>query len=53
MMNFNISKPNATTILAIVLAGCVWLLLGFSGEQQMTRVGGTMNHCTCTQRLER
>ena len=54
-MNIKISKPGDAALLVIVAAGLLWFLSGFSGEQppRMTHVGGAMNHCTCTQRLER
>lgn len=54
-MDFKSSSLNGILLWTIVAAGLFWFLAGFSGEQkpQMTQVGGKMNHCTCTQRLER
>ncbi len=54
-MNFTVSKPIATVIIVLVVAAIIWLVDGLYGKEQvhMTRVGGTMNHCTCSQRLEK
>ena len=50
------SKPHLTPLALALVAGVLLLLYEhFYGQEQirMTRVGGKMNQCTCSQRLEK
>jgi hypothetical protein len=55
-MKFVMSKPIAIDV-ALAFVAVVLLLLfdHFYGHKdvEMTRVGGTMNQCTCSERLEK
>ena len=52
--NYEYSKSNVA-VLILLIAALLLLLGGFPGERgvEMTNVGGKMNNCTCSQRLER
>jgi len=55
-MRLILSKPLASHVaLAFVVVALLLLFDHFYGRKQvqMTRVGGTMNQCTCSQRLEK
>jgi len=55
-MRFVISKPTASHLaLAIITLALILLFDGFYGHKsvEMTRVGGMMNQCTCSERLEK
>lgn len=55
-MGVILSKPIATPVaLALIVAVLLWLSDFLYGRKQveMIRVGGTMNQCTCSQRMEK
>lgn len=54
-MNLSLSKPIAGVVAVLLVAALALFLDGSYGQEQtrMTRVGGTMNQCTCTQRLDK
>lgn len=55
-MKFTFSKPIAKVVaLALLVVALLWFSDHLYGRRQveMIRVGGTMNQCTCSQRLEK
>lgn len=55
-MRLILSKPIAKPVsLALIVSALLWVSDYLYGRKQveMTRVGGTMNQCTCSQRLEK
>lgn len=55
-MRLTYSKPIAKIVaLALLVAALLWVSDHLYGRRQveMTRVGGSMNRCTCSQRLEK
>jgi hypothetical protein len=55
-MSIAFSKLTVTPIAVTLIAAMLLLLFDYIYGQkqvQMTRVGGEMNQCTCSQRLEK
>ena len=55
-MKIMLSRPIATPILlSLAAAALLWFFDSFYGKKQVTmaEVGGKMNNCTCSQRLEK
>jgi hypothetical protein len=55
-MRISVSRPIAAPLaLALVAAALLWFFDHLYGQKdvQMTRVGGRMNNCTCSQRIEK